>query len=157
MNLESWGSIASILSLLFALISGLFASTSKDYYNRAVNLEKYSQILSRIQIVSDQTRDIKRNYSQENRKMYERTVNDLNRIIYDIPAGDTEATILLRKVMDRVDRCINDKQSLYDYEHSLEKQFGRTEFKDVDTIYIEIIETIKKKIESLQTKKRFVR
>lgn len=59
--------------------------------------------------------------------------------------------------MDRIDRCINNQQSLYDIEHSLEKQFGRTEFKDIDTIYIEIIEAIKEKIEGLQTKRRFVR
>ncbi|WP_163969312.1 hypothetical protein [Oceanobacillus halotolerans] len=152
MDLSTLGSISSIVSLGGAVISSIFASKTVKYFKNTTMQYTYTDILSRIKNIAEETRENKRKYIRGSEKSYEKIITKLNNVLYDLPINEDEIKSSIESIISRIDNCLKEQVSIQHMDEEIANIEGRENFKDIDTIYREIVEIIKGKLLIIQNK-----
>lgn len=152
MDLNTLGSISSIVSLGGAIISWIFASKTMKYFKNTTMQYTYTDILSRIKSIAEETRENKRKYIRGSEKSYNKIITKLNNVLYDLPINEDEIKSSIEDIIKRIDNCLKEQVSIQQMDEKIAHIEGREKFKDIDTIYREVIEIIKSKIVMIQNR-----
>ncbi|MCF2649077.1 MULTISPECIES: hypothetical protein [Niallia] len=152
MDLNTLGSISSIVSLGGAVISSIFASKTVKYFKNTTLQYSYADILSRIKNIAEESRENKRKYIRGSEKSYEKIITKLNNVLYDLPINEDEIKSSIESIINRIDDCLKEQISIQQIDEKIATIEGREKFKDIDTIFREIVEIIKGKLSILQDK-----
>jgi hypothetical protein len=150
LDLNTLGSISSIVSLVGALISSIFATKTVKYFKNTTKQYTYTDILSRIKNIADETRENKRKYIRGSEKSYEKIITKLNNVLYDLPINEGDIKSPIESIIKRIDDCLIEQVSIQHMDEKIAIVEGRENFKDIDTIFRETIETIKGNLLMLQ-------
>lgn len=104
------------------------------YFKNTTMQYTYTDILSRIKSIAEETRENKRKYIRGSEKSYDKIITKLNNVLYDLPINEDEIKSSIEDIIKRIDNCLKEQVSIQQMDEKIAHIEGREKFKDIDVL-----------------------